>query len=455
MVNSDYKHTLNLWQSSLYDRLKQTELVKKTGYITGVNGIILNCRLPGAKIGDLCNIRCGDEMLMAEVVGFEAQHVFLSALDTPEGIRAGAEVYPLGHSHCVHIGQSLKGGIFDGFGRPVDGQSATAFATTFTSRIAPVMHSGSVVTGRLCIEQPVHTGLSSIDGLLTLGAGQRVGIFAGAGCGKTKLLAELARNIPCDTIVFGLIGERGRELREFIERELDACLRQRTIVVCATSDRSSMERVRAAFTATAIAEGFRQQGESTLLIIDSLTRLARAQREIGLANGEPPGRNGFPPSVYNLLARLLERSGRTEKGTITALYSVLIEQDSMHDPIADEIRSLLDGHIILSRKLANVGHYPAIDISASLSRIMNNITGTEQQHIATNIRLLIAAYDEVEMLVRLGEYHSGADPFTDYAVSIKPQLDAILKQSLKSPRPMNFTLDKLKEVVTRAPLQHN
>jgi type III secretion protein N (ATPase) len=236
-----------------------------------------------------------------------------------------------------------------------------------------------------------------------------------------------------------------------MDRELDEALRQRTVLVCATSDRSSMERVRAAFTATAIAEGFRQQGESTLLIVDSLTRLARAQREIGLASGEPPGRNGFPPSVYTLLSRLVERSGRTRQGTITALYSVLVEQDSMQDPIADEVRSLVDGHIILSRKLADQGHYPAIDVAASLSRVMNNITGTEQQTIATHIRQLMTAYADIEMLIRLGEYQTGSDPFTDYAVAVKPALDNILKQLLRAPRAPEITLNQLREVVANAP----
>lgn len=439
------------WRETLSDRLTKTGLVKKSGYVAGIDGLLIHGLLPEARIGDLCYLQRGDAMIMAEVVAFDGDRVTLAALDALEGIKTGAGIFPLGHPHCVQVSDRLRGSLLDGFGRALNGKGIDAFTDVLTARTMPVMLTTTAATARLCIEKPVYSGISSIDGLLTLGAGQRMGIFAGAGCGKTKLLAELARNIPCDTLVFGLTGERGRELGEFIEHELDEDLRRRTVLVCATSDRSSMERVRAAFTATAIAEGFRERGDATLLIIDSLTRLARAQREVGLANGEPPGRNGFPPSVYSLLGRLVERSGRTEKGAITALYSVLIEQDSMQDPIADEIRSLLDGHILLSRKLADKGHYPAIDIAASLSRIMSSVTGTEQQSVATKIKELVSACAEVEMLIRLGEYQPGHDPFTDYAVRIGPQLDELLKQPLRSPRSPEMTLNKLSEIAQNAP----
>lgn len=452
MVKTDYSQTLMAWQQSLLARLRQVAPVTMTGFVTAIRGILLDCHLPQARMGDLCYLRRADNSLMlAEVVGFSANHVALAALDNLEGIKLNAEVYPLHHPHCIQVSDGMQGCVFDGFGRKLEGTGPTAFVSTLTPAAIPVMQNSAAVTERLCIEEPIYTGLSSIDGLLTLGLGQRVGIFAGAGCGKTTLLAELARNVPCDIVVFGLIGERGRELREFIDRELDAQLRRRTILVCATADRSSMERVRAAFTATAIAEYFRLRGNSALLIIDSLTRLARAQREVGLANGEPVGRNGFPASVYSLLSRLIERSGRTPTGTTTGIYSVLIEQDSMHDPIADEIRSLVDGHLILSRELAAKGHYPAIDIAASLSRVMNNIVGTEHRNIATKIRQLIAAYADVELLIRLGEYQFGSDAFTDYAVHSQKALNEILTQSLRSPRAPEITLNKLREVVENAP----
>ncbi|CCP01826.1 ATP synthase in type III secretion system [Erwinia amylovora Ea644] len=306
-------------------------------------------------------------------------------------------------------------------------------------------------TERPRITTPLPTGLRAIDGLLTIGNGQRVGIFAGAGCGKTTLLAELARNTPCDAIVFGLIGERGRELREFLDHELDDELRSRTVLLCATSDRSSMERARAAFTATAIAEAFRAEGKSVLLIVDSLTRFARAQREIGLALGEPPGRGGLPPSVYTLLPRLVERAGQTQQGAITALYSVLIEQDSMNDPVADEVRSLIDGHIVLSRRLAERNHYPAIDVLASLSRTMSNVVEPGHMMQAGRLRSLMAAYQQVEMLIRLGEYQPGNDSLTDAAVNANDIINQFLRQSMRAPDPFEQTQYQLAEVSAHAP----
>jgi len=282
-----------------------------------------------------------------------------------------------------------------------------------------------------------------------LGEGQRVGLFAGAGCGKTTLLAEMARNMDCDVIVFGLIGERGRELREFLDHELDDELRQRSVLICATSDRSSMERARAAFTATAIAEAYRQRGMKVLLLIDSLTRFARAQREIGIAAGEPIGRGGLPPSVYTLLPQLVERAGMSENGSITAIYTVLIEADSMNDPVADEVRSLLDGHIVLSRKLAERGHYPAIDVSASISRILGNVTSREHVQANNRLRQLMAAYKQVEMLLRLGEYQAGADPVTDLAVQLNDSINRFLRQDLRGPVALEETLAQLNHITSQ------
>jgi len=251
--------------------------------------------------------------------------------------------------------------------------------------------------------------------------------------------------------VFGLIGERGRELREFLDHELDDELRARAVLVCATSDRSSMERARAAFTATALAEGFRAEGRRVLLLIDSLTRFARAQREIGLAAGEPLGRGGLPPSVYSLLPRLVERAGLTQDGAITALYTVLIEQDSMNDPVADEVRSLLDGHIVLSRKLAERGHYPAIDVLASLSRTLANVAEAEHLRAGINLRRLLSAYDQIELMLRLGEYQAGADPLTDLAVESRGALDGFLRQDLREPEPMPSTLAHLHQLTAYVP----
>jgi type III secretion protein N (ATPase) len=271
-------------------------------------------------------------------------------------------------------------------------------------------------------------------------------VFAGPGCGKTTLMAAIARGCQAEAIVFGLIGERGRELNEFLEHELDAELIRKTVVVCATSDRTSMERSRAAFTATAIAEGFRDRGKKVLLLVDSLTRFARAQREIGLAAGEPPARGGFTPSVYTMLPRLIERAGATPQGSITAMYTVLVDGESSSDPIGDEAKSLLDGHILLTRKLAEQGHYPAIDVLASISRVMSNVTTREHRKSASRFRELMSRYQEMELLIRLGEYKSGSDPVADQAVRLRPDQLAFLRQDTSSSDDYDQTLAAMMEL---------
>ncbi len=445
------------WADRHRRRLQAANPVTAYGRVTGISGILLECSLPRTRIGDLCRItRSAQESVLAEVVGFNPQHTLLSALGPLDGIARGARVTPLWLPHSICVSDSLLGSVLDGFGRPLDEQSVGAFALPGEGiDTVPVVSDAPPPTARPRIAQALPTGVRTIDGLLTLGVGQRVGIFAGAGCGKTTLLAELARNTPCDAIVFGLIGERGRELREFLDYELDEALRSRTVLVCATSDRSSMERARAAFTATAIAEAFRAQGKSVLLILDSLTRFARAQREIGLALGEPPGRGGLPPSVYTLLPGLLERAGQTMTGSITALYSVLIEADSMNDPVADEVRSLIDGHIVLTRRLAERGHYPAIDVLASLSRTMSNVAERAQIANATRLRRLMSAWQQVEMLIRLGEYEPGHDAMTDAAVEAQGAINGFLRQETRTPCAWEETLQQLMEVSSYAPEQEH
>ncbi len=443
------------WADRHRRRLETVDAVTAYGRVTGISGILLECSLPRTRIGDLCRItRSAQESVLAEVVGFNPQHTLLSALGPLDGIARGARVTPLWLPHSICVSDSLLGSVLDGFGRPLDEQGVGAFVLPGRGiDTVPVVSDAPPPTARPRIAQALPTGVRAIDGLLTLGVGQRVGIFAGAGCGKTTLLAELARNTPCDTIVFGLIGERGRELREFLDYELDEELRSRTVLVCATSDRSSMERARAAFTATAIAEAFRAQGKRVLLILDSLTRFARAQREIGLALGEPPGRGGLPPSVYTLLPGLLERAGQTMTGSITALYSVLIEADSMNDPVADEVRSLIDGHIVLTRRLAERGHYPAIDVLASLSRTMSNVAEREQIANATRLRRLMSSWQQVEMLIRLGEYEPGHDAMTDAAVEAQGAINDFLRQEMRAPCAWEDTLQQLMEVSGYAPEQ--
>jgi type III secretion protein N (ATPase) len=292
----------------------------------------------------------------------------------------------------------------------------------------PVIRDAPNPTERPRIVQPLPTGVKAIDGLLTMGEGQRIGVFAGPGCGKTTLLAAIARGCAADAIVFGLVGERGRELNEFLQHELDNTLVAKSVVVVATSDRTSMERARAAFTATAIAEALRARGKKVLLLVDSLTRFARAQREIGLAAGEPPARGGFTPSVYTMLPRLIERAGGTPEGSITAMYTVLVDGENPSDPIGDEAKSLLDGHILLTRKLAEQGHYPAIDILASISRVMSNVVTAEHRRAASHFRELLARYQEIELLIRLGEYKSGFDPVADQAIKRRPEQMNFLRQ---------------------------
>lgn len=453
MVMRALSQDLAQWAQRHRQRLSGYAPVRRYGRVTGISGILIECSLPDARIGDLCRIlRSDGGSVLSEIVGFSPQKILLSALGALDGISQGATIIPLYLPHSICVSERLLGSVLDGFGRALEPGGCSAFAEPGAEVAAvPVLNDAPPPTERPRIATPLPTGLRAIDGLLTIGNGQRVGIFAGAGCGKTTLLAELARNTPCDVIVFGLIGERGRELREFLDHELDDELRSRTVLLCATSDRSSMERARAAFTATAIAEAFRAEGKSVLLIVDSLTRFARAQREIGLALGEPPGRGGLPPSVYTLLPRLVERAGQTLQGAITALYSVLIEQDSMNDPVADEVRSLIDGHIVLSRRLAERNHYPAIDILASLSRTMSNVVDREHLSQAGRVRSLMAAYKQVEMLIRLGEYQPGNDLLTDAAVNANDLINHFLRQPMRAPDPLEQIRYQLAEVSAHAP----
>ena len=444
---------LERWRQRQSEILAGFSPVTVCGRVQGVNGMLLQCRLPHARIGDLCQVQTlGNEWILAEIIGFDQQDAMLSALAGLEGIAAGAAVERLGGKHQVRVGNDLLGQVLDGFGRPLTGCGLGAFARPPCKDASAVVCEAPLPTERPRIWRALPTGVRAIDGLLTLGEGQRVGLFAGAGCGKTTLLAEIARNVDCDVIVFGLIGERGRELREFLDHELDDGLRAKAVLVCATSDRSSMERARAALTATALAEGFRRKGQRVLLLIDSLTRFARAQRKIGLAAGEPVGRGGLPPSVYSMLPRLVERAGLTRDGVITAIYTVLIEQDSMSDPVADEVRSLLDGHIVLSRKLAERGHYPAIDVLGSLSRTLSNVAAPEHVQNALSLRRLLSAHQQIELMLKLGEYQAGNDELTDLAVDSRQQVDAFLRQDLREPASFQATLEHLSELTAHVPV---
>jgi type III secretion protein N (ATPase) len=416
------------------------------GKVSQVLGSLIEAHVPQVKIGELCHLinpaRPNDPML-AEVVGFTDTSAILSALSPLEGVSNRTLIEPLRRAHSVEVGDHLFGGVLDGFGRmQFRASAARAVASTWRD-VVPVIRDAPSAIDRPRIADTLPTGIRAIDGLLTMGRGQRIGVFAGPGCGKTTLMAAIARGCQADAIVFGLIGERGRELNEFLQHELDAELVKKTIIVCATSDRTSMERSRAAFTATAIAESFRARGKNVLLLVDSLTRFARAQREIGLAAGEPPARGGFTPSVYTMLPRLIERAGSTQEGSITAMYTVLVDGDSTSDPIGDEAKSLLDGHILLKRKLAEQGHYPAIDVLASISRVMGNIATPEQSKAAAHFRELLTRYDEIELLIRLGEYKQGSDPIADRAVNMRQQQMAFLRQDTRVPLDFPQTIKQL------------
>lgn len=381
-----------------------SRLIQIRGRVTQVTGTLLKAVVPGVRIGELCYLRNPDNSLslQAEVIGFAQHQALLIPLGEMYGISSNTEVSPTGTMHQVGVGEHLLGQVLDGLGQPFDGGHLPEPAAWY-----PVYQDAPAPMSRKLITTPLSLGIRVIDGLLTCGEGQRMGIFAAAGGGKSTLLASLIRSAEVDVTVLALIGERGREVREFIESDLGEEGLRKAVLVVATSDRPSMERAKAGFVATSIAEYFRDQGKRVLLLMDSVTRFARAQREIGLAAGEPPTRRGYPPSVFAALPRLMERAGQSSKGSITALYTVLVEGDDMTEPVADETRSILDGHIILSRKLAAANHYPAIDVLRSASRVMNQIVSKEHKTWAGDLRRLLAKYEEVELLLQIGEYQKG------------------------------------------------
>ena len=392
--------------SLLEEAVQTATSVEVRGRVEQVVGTIIRAVVPGVKVGELCILRnpWEDFDLKAEVVGFVKNVALLSPLGSCQGVSPATEVIPTGEILSVPVGEELLGRVLDGLGQPIDGGPALK-----TRHRYPVFAEAPNPMTRKIISRPLSLGLRSLDGMLTCGEGQRMGIFAAAGGGKSTLLSSIIKGCSAEVCVLALIGERGREVREFIEHDLGPEGRRKAVLVVSTSDRSSMERLKAAYTSTAIAEYFRDQGKSVLLMMDSVTRFGRAQREIGLAAGEPPTRRGFPPSVFSELPKLMERAGNNDKGSITALYTVLIEGDDMTEPIADETRSILDGHIVLSRKLAARNHYPAIDVQASVSRVMNAIVSKDHKKAAQRLRQILAKYAEVELLVQIGEYKKGAD----------------------------------------------
>ncbi|MCM0044290.1 MAG: type III secretion system ATPase SctN [Burkholderiaceae bacterium] len=440
-------HHFNYITDMLQSALAQAQVASIRGKVVQVTGTILRAVIPSVKIGEICVLHTPgiDTDMKAEVVGFSQGSALLMPMGDMQGISSDTEVIPTGQVHMVPVGNGLLGRVLDGMGEPID---TTTHGPLRVSRYYPVLTGAPDPLKRRIIQHPLSLGVRALDGLLTCGEGQRMGVFAAAGGGKSTLMAMLVKGADVDITVVALIGERGREVREFLEHELGEKGRKKAVIVCATSDKSSMERSKAAYVATAIAEYFRDQGKRVLFLMDSVTRFARAQREIGLAAGEPPTRRGFPPSVFATLPRLMERVGMGHKGSITALYTVLVEGDDMTEPIADETRSILDGHIILSRRLAAANHYPAIDILASVSRVMNMVVDADHKQAAGRFRELMAKYQEVELLVKIGEYKRGADTLADEAIARIDEIRSFLKQRTDERIGFDDMLEQLHDVVS-------
>ena len=389
-------------------------------------GLTIESVGPDAKLNDLCRIFVGgdrSQAVMAQVVGFRDKHLLLTPFDSVDGIGIGAVVENTKAPLSIPVGDELLGHTLDGIGRPTDAEDL------YLPQHYPVDATPPEPMNREIISQVLPLGVKAVDGLITVGKGQRIGIFAGSGVGKSTLMGMFARNTKADINVIALIGERGREVREFIERDLGSEGMKRSVVVVATSDKPASIRKCAAKTATAIAEYFRDQGKDVLLMMDSLTRFSMAQREIGLAAGEPPVTRGYPPSVYSEMPKLLERAGNSDKGSITGLYTVLVDGDDFNEPITDTARGILDGHIVLSRKLAQKNHYPAIDVLASISRVMSSIATKEHKTMAGKLKNVMATYQEAEDLINIGAYKAGSNNNIDYAIEKIDQVNAFLCQS--------------------------
>ena len=417
------------------------------GRLVRAVGTVLRAVMPEARVGDLCRLddRGLSQPLMAEVVGLDGDEAILAPIGAARGLSAGAVVIATRDVLRVPSGPPVLGRVLDGLGRPLDGASRGPLANC---TMRPCDAAPPDALDRALVNRPLQLGLRAVDGLLTCGEGQRVGIYGEPGGGKSTLMAQLVRGAAVDVVVVGLIGERGREVRDFIENQISTETRRRTVLVVATSDRPAVERMKAAMTATAIAEGFRDEGLRVLLLMDSVTRYARALREIGLAAGEPPTRRGFPPSVMAELPRLMERAGPAARGSITAFYTVLLEGDGAGDPIAEETRGILDGHIILSPKLAGSGHYPAIDVLTSRSRVMEAVADREHRAHARHVRDLLSRHAEIEFLVQVGEYRQGVDRMNDLALERIEPIRRFLRQDTEEHTPFPETLKHLAQLAT-------
>lgn len=426
-----------------YLNLTTKSFVKMLGKVDKLVGLTIESVGPEAALGDICVIHAKDDSkktIIAEVVGFRDKKVLLMPYGNTPGISVGSIVENTGATLKVPVGEALLGKVIDGLGRPADDSELEGTIEYPVESTPPDPMSRDMITDALSL------GVKAVDGLITVGKGQRIGIFAGSGVGKSTLLGMFARNTKADINVIALIGERGREVKEFIERDLGEEGMARSIVVVATSDKPALIRNKAAKTATAIAEYFRDKGKDVLLMMDSLTRFCMAQREIGLASGEPPVTRGYPPSVYSEMPKLLERAGTSSKGTITGLYTVLVDNDDFNEPITDTARGILDGHIILSRALTHRGHYPAIDVLQSISRVMTHITTEEHKQHAMKLKNVLATYNEAEDLINIGAYRSGSNKKIDYAISKIDEINDYLTQDIEERYDFDNEIDLLQKL---------
>ena len=420
------------------DELPRIETLRSIGRVRELVGLLIESDGPATALGDFCQIQSTRGDVRAQVVGFRDGRVLLMPLEATGGLQQGDVVVARPEAACVEVGPDLLGRVLDGFGRPMDHGPAI--------RPEGVRDLYAIPPGPLereHITEPLVTGVRAIDGMLPFGKGQRIGIFGGSGVGKSTLLGAMARHNSADVSVIALIGERNREVREFLEKELSAEGLKRSVVVVATSDMPAPLRIRAAFVALAVAEYFRDAGKSVLLVMDSVTRLAMAQREIGLAAGEPPSQKGYTPSVFNLLPRIFERAGNFKSGSITGFFTVLVEGDDFNEPICDAVRAILDGHVVLSRDLAAAGHYPAIDILNSISRLANRVSPPEQRESVRKLREALADYHRSEDLINLGAYVSGANARLDSAIKVRPTLLDFLRQDSEQCAPIQETMARL------------
>ncbi len=427
---------------SKYNMLLGQSFEKRLGKVAKVVGLTVESIGPAAKLNDLCHIITKDtnHVINAEVVGFRDDRVLLMPYDQTEGVGLGSRVENTNAPLKVPVGDELLGKALDGLGNPIDGSDINIKAAYSVEAEPPDPLK------RKIIDEVLPLGVKAVDGLITVGKGQRIGIFAGSGVGKSTLMGMFARNTKADINVIALIGERGREVREFIERDLGTEGMKRSVVVVATSDKPALIRKKAAMAATAIAEYFRDQGKDVLLMMDSLTRFSMAQREIGLASGEPPVSRGYPPSVYSEMPKLLERAGCSDKGSITGLYTVLVDGEDFNEPITDTARSILDGHIVLDRKIAHKNHYPAIDVLQSISRVMSSIVPREHKKASGTLNNVLATYAEAEDLVNIGAYKPGSNKNIDYALSKIDAVNEFLMQDVYEKAQFNDTVEKLKAI---------